>query len=423
MKPPLRCCLLLGLLLRAGAAAAAPAPADSLRPAVAPRRARPPAADVVDVANAAVPRLHLVPHDSLALARGRKFVALLPAVGYSQQTGGLVEVAAAVTFQAPRANLSSLLGALIYTAHGQSILTLISSFWAADNRWNFVGDWRIMHYPQSTYGLGMHTSTTEQVVTMDYDYLRVYQSALRRLAPNFYAGLGVSLDDHWNIVSRNGQRQVSAISHYRNGVRGRSLSVSPALSLLYDSRTNAINPQRGLYLSAVFRPNRQNESSVGPGNRAAYQSLLLEGRAYLHPSRRSANVLAFWSYNALTLGGEPPFLDLPSTGWDMYSNLGRGYIQGRFRGKNLLYLESEYRFGLTRNRLLGGVVFANAQAVSEDAQVTDEPIAKRYDKVAPAVGAGLRISLNKVSRTNLGVDYARGIQGSSSLSFNVGEVF
>ena len=423
MNPVLRCCLLLSLLLRAGTAAAAPAPADSLRPAAAPRRGRPAVADVVDVVNAAVPRLRLVPHDSLTLAQGRKFVELLPAVGYSQQTGGLVEVAADVTFQAPRANLSSLLGALIYTAHGQSILTLTSSFWAADNRWSFVGDWRIMHYPQSTYGLGMHTSTTEQVVTMDYDYLRVYQSVLRRLAPNLYAGLGLSLDDHWNIVSRNGQRQVRTISHYRDGVSGRSLSVGPALSLLYDSRTNAVNPQQGLYLSAVFRPNRQNESSVGPGSRAAYQSLLLEGRAYLHPSRRSANVLAFWSYNALTLGGEPPFLDLPSTGWDMYSNLGRGYIQGRFRGKNLLYLESEYRFGLTRNRLLGGVLFANAQAVSEDAQVADEPITKRYDKVAPAVGAGLRINLNKVSRTNLAIDYARGIQGSSSLSFNVGEVF
>ena len=418
MTPCVRYCLLLGLLLCAATAAAQPtAPADSLRPAPPLRRALPPA-DVVDAANAVVPRLRLAPHDSLALARGGKFVAVLPAVGYSQQTGGLVEVAADVSFRAPLANMSTVLGALIYTAHEQVIFTATSSLWLAGNRWSLLGDWRLMHYPQSTYGLGMHTSTTEQVVTMDYNYLRVYQSVLRRLAPNLYAGLGVQLDDHWNIVSRNGERQVRTISHYRNGVRGRSLSVGPALSVLYDSRTNAINPQRGAYLSAVFRPNRR-----ALGSDTNFESLLLEGRAYLHPSRRSANVLAFWSYNALTLGGTPPFLDLPSTGWDMYSNLGRGYIQGRFRGKNLLYLESEYRFGITRNRLLGGVVFANAQAVSEDAQIPNETISKRFDKVAPAVGAGLRLNLNKVSRTNLAIDYARGIQGSSSLSFNVGEVF
>ncbi len=411
-----RYCLWLGVLLRAAGAAAQPAaPADSPRPAP-PRRSVAPA-DVVDAANALAPRLRLAPHDSLALARGRKFVAVLPAVGYSPQTGGLVEVAANVAFRAPLANMSTVLGALIYTAHEQAIFTATSSLWTAGNRWNLIGDWRVMRYPQSTYGLGMHT-TTDNVTSMDYDYLRVYQTVLRRLAPNLYAGLGVQLDDHWNIVGRNGRGEVRAISHYRDGVRGRSLSAGPTASVLFDSRTNAINPLRGAYLSAVFRPNRRRL-----GSDTNFESLLLEGRAYLRPRRRSANVLAFWSYNALTLGGTPPFLDLPSTGWDMYSNLGRGYIQGRFRGKNLLYLESEYRFGITRNRLLGGVVFANAQTVSEDAQIPDEAIAKRFDKVAPAVGVGLRLSLNKVSRTNLGVDYGRGIQGSSSLSFNVGEVF
>ena len=49
----------------------------------------------------------------------------------------------------------------------------------------------------------------------------------------------------------------------------------------------------------------------------------------------------------------------------MYGNTGRGFIQGRFRGKNFVYGEAEYRFGITRNRLLGGVVFSNAQSVTE----------------------------------------------------------
>jgi hypothetical protein len=226
-------CLLLAGALRA-VDGHAQAPADSLRTAPA-RRSLPPTADVVDALNAAVPRLHLAPHDSLALARGGKFLALLPAVGYSQQTGALAEVAASVAFRRPGANMSTVLGALIYTARAQAIATVAASVWAADNRWNFTSDYRIMHYPQSTYGLGMHTSTTEQVVTMDYDYLRAYQSALRRLAPNLYAGLGVQLDDHWNIVSRNGARQVSVISHYRDGVRGHSLSVGPTLNVRDDA--------------------------------------------------------------------------------------------------------------------------------------------------------------------------------------------
>ena len=368
-----------------------------------------PATDLVDEVRHVFPRLPA--HDSLSLQQGHKSLLLVPVVGYTQQTGGLAEIAANMAFERPGANMSTLVAAAAYTQKQQLILTATSSVWAAANHWNFVGDWRLMHYPQSTYGLGMYTSTTERVVSMNYEYLRFYQSALRRIAPAWYAGLGYQLDYHWNIVSRNTRREVSRISGYRYGVEGRSVSSGPVLSVLHDSRANALSPDGGLFLNAQFRPNLR-----ALGSDTDYQSLLLEGRTYLHPSRQSANILAFWSYNAFTLHGNPPFLDLPSTGWDTYSNLGRGFIQGRFRGKNLLYAETEYRFGITHNRLLGGVVFANAESV------TEQP-SGQFEKVVPAAGAGLRVLLNKVSRIHLAVDYGFGTDGSRGLALNLGEVF
>ena len=57
---------------------------------------------------------------------------------------------------------------------------------------------------------------------------------------------------------------------------------------------------------------------------------------------------------------------MPSISWDDYSNTGRGYVPGRYTGRNLVYIESEYRFGLTRNGLLGGVVFINAESIFHD---------------------------------------------------------
>ncbi|MBU6121542.1 hypothetical protein [Hymenobacter siberiensis] len=144
--------------------------------------------------------------------------------------------------------------------------------------------------------------------------------------------------------------------------------------------------------------------------------LLIDARTYLHPSPRSANILALWRYNAVTIAGNPPFPDLPSTGWDTYSNTDRGFIQSRFRGDDLLYGEVEYRYGITRNRLLGGVVFANAQTVTEQQS-------RRFEKVVPAAGAGLRLRLNKVSNTTLAIDYAFGADGSHGLSLNLGGVF
>ena len=314
----------------------------------------PAAADIVDVARLAFPRLPA--HDSTAMRAGQKALLVVPVLGYTQQTGGIAQLAVSLAFARPGANISTLLAGAAYTVNDQLIFTATTSFWSSDNRWYLAGDWRAMRYPQSTYGLGMSTSTTDRVVSMNYNYLRIYESALRRIAPAWYAGLGYQLDYHWNIVSRNSEREVSRISRYRFGVEGESVSSGLVGQLLHDSRANALNPQGGRYFSAQLRGNLP---ALGSDTR--YESLLLDARAYLHPSPHSANILALWSYNNLTLNGNPPFLDLPSTGWDTYSNTGRGFIQGRFRGKSLLYAEAEYRYGISRNRLLGGVLFFNAK--------------------------------------------------------------
>ncbi|HEX8349296.1 MAG TPA: BamA/TamA family outer membrane protein [Hymenobacter sp.] len=366
--------------------------------------------DIRDVFHALVSRSPTIHKDTLRVPPDRKYIWIIPAPSYTQQTRGLLQLTGNISYHEPGANMSTFLAGLAYTQNRQAILTATSSIWKANNHVNWVGDWRIMHYPQNTYGLGIHTST-DQATAMNYEYLRFYQSVLRRFLPNFYGGLGYQLDYHWNINSSTSTAQeVTSISGYSLGVNGHSISSGIAMTLLYDSRANAINPAGGLYVNVVLRPNL-----TLLGSDSNFQSLLLDARKYVRITD-SGNVLAFWSYDALTLHGNPPFLDLPSTGWDTYSSLGRGFIQGRYRGRNFLYGEAEYRFGLTRNRLLGGVVFTNTQTVSE-------PVTHNFDKVVPAAGLGLRLSMNKVSRTNFSVDYGFGADGSRGLSFNLGEVF
>jgi outer membrane protein assembly factor BamA len=180
---------------------------------------------------------------------------------------------------------------------------------------------------------------------------------------------------------------------------------------LYDSRKNINNPLQGFYSSIAYRNN-----STFLGSDHNWQSLLLEFRKYIKLSSHSNNVLAFWSYNWFTFGGKPPYFDLPSTGWDTFSNVGRGYIQGRLRGTSLIYLETEYRFGITHNGLLGGVVFVNAQSIPEIQS-------NRFETILPGGGFGLRIKANKHSNANLCIDYGFGIQGSHGLFFNLCEAF
>lgn len=80
------------------------------------------------------------------------------------------------------------------------------------------------------------------------------------------------------------------------------------------------------------------------------------------------------------------------------------------------YFETEYRFKVTRNGLLGMVVFANAQSYKQ--QLTSGP-----QVVAVAAGAGLRLKLNKFSGANLCIDYGIGQNGSRGFFVNLGEVF
>jgi hypothetical protein len=78
----------------------------------------------------------------------------------------------------------------------------------------------------------------------------------------------------------------------------------------------------------------------------------------------------------------------------------------------------EYRTTLMANGLLGAVVFANATTVSN---LTEDE--RLFDFVAPGVGAGLRLLINKRSKTNLCFDYGVGRDGSRGFYVAVQEAF
>ncbi|PLK45940.1 BamA/TamA family outer membrane protein [Emticicia sp. TH156] len=347
--------------------------------------------------------------DSSSLKEGGRVIAILPTPGYAPQSGLFAQVVSNVTIRNTNANVSILNLVATFTEFRQSIFQYTTSYFTKDNRFYFSNDWRWMDYPQATYGLGMNT-TRQNKTEMNFRYLRLYQTLMRSIGKNRYIGIGYQYDYHWHIESYAQGTRVEEISGYKMGVNGKSVSSGPTIAFLYDSRTNAMSATQGLYTNVVFR---QNLKSLGSNTN--YQSLLVDARKYFDLAGNTNHILALWSYNMFT-HGNVPYLDMPSTGWDTNVNMGRGFIQGRFRGKNLMYLEAEYRFTLTRSHFIGGVLFSNIQTVSE---ITDN----RFRKAIPAIGTGLRIRINKFSKANLAIDFAVGRDGSRNIYFNFGEVF
>lgn len=338
-------------------------------------------------------------------------ITVIPFVGYTLQTRLAGIIAGSIPFYTDndaQTNQSAISISISYSQNNQMIAPLLSNIWSKKNRYNFLGNWRIYKYPEQTYGLGGHT-TEKQKTKLEYSYFLFREAVLKHISSSaFYAGLGYNLSYHSHIA------QSSIVSSFVTDfdVYGRTKSsVSSGISFhtLFDNRGNTINPRKGAYANITYY---QYAKLAGSDNN--WQAVIIDLRKYF-PIGKSKNILAFWSYNWFT-SGKTPYLDLPSTGWDTYSNIGRGYIQSRLRGRNLLYLEAEYRFKLTPGGFLGGVLFTNAQSVS------DWP-SNKFTTLSPAVGTGLRIKINKFSGTNLSIDYGFGLDGSRGLFVNLGEIF
>lgn len=335
---------------------------------------------------------------------------VVPAIGYTLQTKLVATLSGNVVFHFNQtANLSTITASAAYTQRKQFTLPLESNIWTKGNKFNLVGDLRFYKYPQSTYGLGS-ASDVKNENQMDYIYFRFYEMIQKKITGNFFAGAGFILDYHWNI-SEEGTKNGTVSDYKKYGTATHTRSAGITLNALYDIRDNPINPSKGFYTNIQYRHNYK-----GFGSTTNWQSLIVDVRKYIPFPGASENILALWSYDWLVLKGKPPYLDLPSNGWDSYSSTGRGYIQGRFRGVQMVYGEAEYRFRITQNGLFGGVLFANASSFSAQS-------GSRLQTIQPGFGPGLRIKLNKVSKTNISIDYGFGSHGSNGLFINIGELF
>ena len=103
--------------------------------------------------------------------------------------------------------------------------------------------------------------------------------------------------------------------------------------LTRDTRDRVIAPRRGSL--HVLRARVHPE---GLGNTYGYTQVRADLRAYVPVAR--GHVLAVRGLAATTTAN-PPFDELPALGGD---EVMRGYFEGRFRDRQMLVLEADYRF-------------------------------------------------------------------------------
>lgn len=367
------------------------------------------------------------------------FIAF-PIIGSNPATGFMFGLGSQYAFKVKGSELMSMMsGSLQATSKNQYLVIFKNNIYTKQEKIFFTGDWRFQIFSQSTYGLGTNApkggildyqfglagiSTTEDSLAqpMEYNFLRIHQTIAWKLKKSMYLGVGLQLDGYSNIQDKKlnktpGQELIT--SHYAYSKRYqfdtlKYFSSSLHASFVVDKRDNMIRPYKGYFLSVGWRGDLKFLGSEKNAN-----MIKTEWRSYHNVSSRNpGHLLAFWFIGEFSPEGQFPYMTLPATSYDQRSRSGRGYTQGRFRGNNYSYGEAEYRFPISKcGGVWSGVAFLNATSANNPAQ--DLGI---FESIKPGYGLGLRIMLDKSTRTNLALDWGFG-ERSSGFYLAVSETF
>lgn len=359
------------------------------------------------------------------------FFLIIPIIGSQPATGFSYGLVTQYTFKGKLLGdkYSSLNLGAVYTEKKQLLINVKNSVMMKHNKIFLSGDWRFYIFSQANYGLGtdiiprpsqdkdFDINTLKE--PMDYNYLKFHQTASWEVKDNYYVGAGVHLDWYTTITDNNLNIANGILTNHYNYSKKYDFNENEyfvngvSLNLLYDSRDNQINTNHGMFANINYRFNpaiskNQYTSSV----------LFMEYRYFLPLSKyNKQHVFCVWATGQFVTAGIVPYLNLPSLGWDQRSRSGKGYIQGLFRGQKLVNFETEYRFPISCNKLISGTVFANITSTSD----IDRNI-RLFQYMQPAAGVGLRILIDKATRTNLVMNYAWG-RHSKAFYLNAGETF
>ncbi|MGZ5135000.1 MAG: BamA/TamA family outer membrane protein, partial [Flavitalea sp.] len=309
----------------------------------------------------------------------------------------------------------------LYTSKGIITVQARHNVFTAGNKWHFQGNWQLSKFLITDYGIG--TGNKEYLYKSDsaflirFTYIRLSEKVYRKIGPRLYAGVGLNFNMRDNIDDEK-LDTLPSTPHYRYSLRNgfdptKYSSNGFVLAIEYNTRDHPIRSYSGTYadFNLLF-----NQRWLGSTKNAI--QLVYDFRKYLSlSSKRPEHVLAFWHIGSYKISGTLPYLGLPATGYDVYNRTGRAYTIGRFKGPSFAYFESEYRFPITRNKLVSGVAFINVQTASDDLEK------KLFQYWDPAAGGGLRILFQKQSRSTICIDYAKGKYGSGGFFFGLNEAF
>ena len=320
----------------------------------------------------------------------------IPAVTYSPETSLGLGIRAIRIFRPEEGSInrpSTLPITFLYTLNKQMIFSTALDLWINENADHFSAKLELSDYPFEFYGLG-NDAAGKQAEHYASKLVQAVVTYQKLLGNRFYIGSRYEfkvediyqketggLLDAGDLFGSNGQR-----------ISGLGLAFS------YDTRNNIFQPDQGAYHQALMM-------SYQPfiGSQFTFTKYVLDFRKYIPVHDRQ--VLAVQAWYSLVTGGAP-FQEVALIGG---SDIMRGYFEGRYRDRNAMVYQAEYRVPV--HRKLGVVIFGSA------GQVADKVPSFSFGGFKYGGGLGFRYRLTD-DGLNIRLDLAYGDQASFYFGLN-----
>jgi len=291
-------------------------------------------------AQSAFAQVHLLPkfiqrmYFNKDTSRRNSFV-LLPVLSSAPETGIEAGGAGLLSFYSDtldhNTRISNLFGYATLTTKGQNRLNLSTTYWAPQNTSHYSASIGFINFPFDFYGIGNNTRAADVDHVGEKRY-KLNFGAEQSLGSNIYAGfVAGGFNYAYRDANTTGIFYTDPQIQNRNG--GSGVFIGPSLN--YDSRNNNTYTTKGILITSYFN---LMHGILGNNN---YTGGLLDVEYAQFFSMGKQLVLGLNVQEQSLTGGRSPFYLLPQMGSD---EMMRGYYQGRYRDRNLLAGQAEFRY-------------------------------------------------------------------------------
>lgn len=322
--------------------------------------------------------------DTDAAKKDESELAAVPAVFRTPETG-LGGGGALIYIPASHGGrVSSALGGLLYTQKKQFLTALYWENYFAHDTWVSEIFTSFQHYPDSFFGVGADTNAADEE-TYIWEQKRIATTLRYLITPDLRFGpSAVRSDDEFSELKEGGQLASGDI----DGVKG-GKSIGLGISGRYDTLDDGYGPTKGQVVNIT-----STRYLPALGSDFSFSTTEINVKGFTALS--AGDVIGAQLFTNIE-GGNPPFYQLAPLGG---KNLLRGYFLGRYRDRNLVVAQTEWRHHIAGS--FGGVFFAGVGDVAHDLK------GFKAKDLKPSGGIGARYQLVQKQKINLRVDIGVG---------------